>query len=126
MKNIISILNAADEHSLVLIDELGAGTDPSEGSALAMAILDFLRRRGARILSTTHHDSLKAYAYLTEGVMNARVEFDEKTLQPTYQVSIGLPGSSCAFAVAKRLGLSEHILNNAEGYLEKEKIDRKM
>ncbi len=123
MKNIISILNAADEHSLVLIDELGAGTDPSEGSALAMAILDFLRRRGARILSTTHHDSLKAYAYLTEGVMNARVEFDEKTLQPTYQVSIGLPGSSCAFAVAKRLGLSEHILNNAEGYLEKEKID---
>ena len=123
MKNIVAILNAADEHSLVLMDELGAGTDPSEGSALAMAILDFLRKRRAKILSTTHHDSLKAYAYLTEGVMNARVEFDEKTLQPTYQVSIGLPGKSCAFSVARRLGLPGFVLRNAEGYLEKEKVD---
>ena len=123
MKNIVSILNVADEHSLVLMDELGAGTDPSEGSALAMAILDFLRKKRARILSTTHHDSLKAYAYLTEGVMNARVEFDEKTLQPTYQLSIGLPGKSCAFSVARRLGLPGFVLRNAEGYLEREKID---
>ena len=123
MKNIISILKVADEHSLVLMDELGAGTDPSEGSALAMAILDFLRKKRAIILSTTHHDSLKAYAYLTEGVANARVEFDEKTLQPTYRVSIGLPGKSCAFSVARRLGLPGFVLRNAEEYLEKEKID---
>lgn len=123
MKNIIHILNIADASSLVLLDELGAGTDPAEGSALAMAILDLLRAKGAKIMSTTHHDSLKAYAYLTEGVINARVEFDEKTLQPTYKISIGLPGKSCAFSVAHRLGLSESVLKDAEGYLEREKLD---
>lgn len=123
MKNIISIVTAADRSTMVLIDELGAGTDPSEGSALGMAIIDYLMEKGAKILSTTHHDSLKAYAYLTEGVMNARMEFDEKTLNPTYKVSIGLPGKSCAFSVARRLGLPEAVLNNAGEYLEKEKID---
>nr|ADM95040.1 mismatch repair ATPase [uncultured Atribacterota bacterium] len=123
MKNIISILNAADHNSLILLDELGAGTDPSEGSALAMAILDLFKTKGAKVLSTTHHDSLKAYAYLTERVRNARVEFDEKTLQPIYKLSIGLPGKSCAFSVAQRLGLSEIVLEKAKNYLEKEKID---
>ncbi len=123
MKNIIAILDAANQDSLVLLDELGAGTDPSEGSALAMAILDLLRTKGTKVLSTTHHDSLKAYAYLTERVKNARVEFDEKTLQPIYKLSIGLPGKSCAFSVAQRLGLSEMVLKKAEDYLEKEKID---
>jgi len=123
VKNIIDILDAADDSSLVLLDELGAGTDPSEGSALAMAILDSLKARRAKVLSTTHHDSLKAYAYLTDGVMNARVEFDEVSLQPTYKISIGLPGKSCAFAVAERLGLPKIVLKDAEGYLEREKLD---
>jgi DNA mismatch repair protein MutS2 len=123
MRNIINILNSVDQCSLVLLDELGAGTDPTEGSALAMAVLDLLREKGSRILSTTHYDSLKAYAYLTEGIRNARVEFDEKTLQPTFKISIGLPGKSCAFAVAQRLGLSDLVLKNAEGYLEREKLD---
>lgn len=123
IQNIIHILEEADQYSLVLLDELGAGTDPSEGSALAMAILDLLKSKGAKVLSTTHHDSLKAYAYLTEGVMNAKVEFDEKTLKPTYKISIGLPGKSCAFAVAQRLGLPERVLDKAEQYLVKEKLD---
>lgn len=123
IQNIIHILEEADQYSLVLLDELGAGTDPSEGSALAMAILDLLKSKGAKVLSTTHHDSLKAYAYLTEGVMNAKVEFDEKTLKPTYKISIGLPGKSCAFAVAQRLGLPEMVLDKAEQYLVKEKLD---
>jgi len=123
MQQIIQILTSADEYTLVLLDELGAGTDPSEGSALSMAILDSLRHKGAKVLSTTHHDSLKAYAYLTENVMNARVEFDEKTLQPTYEISIGLPGKSCAFSVAQRLGLAEMIIKDARQYLKKEKLD---
>ena len=123
IQNIIHILEEADQYSLVLLDELGAGTDPSEGSALAMAILDLLKSKGAKVLSTTHHDSLKAYAYLTEGVMNAKVEFNEKTLKPTYKISIGLPGKSCAFAVAQRLGLPEEALSKAEQYLVKEKLD---
>jgi len=111
MKQIIQILDSTDESTLVLLDELGAGTDPSEGSALSMAILDFLRSKGGKILCTTHHDSLKAYAYLADRVVNARVEFDENTLQPTYEITIGLPGKSCAFAIAKKQ------------YLEKEKLD---
>ena len=123
MKHIIQILDLADEHTLVLLDELGAGTDPSEGSALSMAILDSLRCKGVKVFSTTHHDSIKAYAYLAEKVMNARVEFDERTLQPTYEISIGLPGKSCAFSVAKRLGLAETVIKDAQQYLEKEKLD---
>ncbi len=123
MQQIIQILDLADEDTLVLLDELGAGTDPSEGSALSMAILDSLRQKGAKVFSTTHHDSIKAYAYLTEKVMNARVEFDEATLQPTYEISIGLPGKSCAFSVAQRLGLTETVIKDARQYLEKEKLD---
>ncbi len=123
MKHIVHILDSADEHTLVLLDELAAGTDPSEGSALSMAILDSLRQKGTKVLSTTHHDSIKAYAYLTKRVMNARVEFDEITLQPTYEISIGLPGKSCAFSVAQRLGLSRKAINDARQYLKKEKLD---
>lgn len=123
MKQIISILNLADEDTLVLLDELGAGTDPSEGSALSMAILESLKQKRAKVISTTHHDSIKAYAYLNERVMNARVEFDEATLQPTYHISIGLPGKSCAFAVAQRLGLSVKVIKDARQYLKKEKLD---
>ncbi len=123
MQRIIKILKTVDENTLILLDELGAGTDPSEGSALGMSILDALRGKGAKILSTTHHDSLKAYAYLTEKVMNARVEFDEITLQPTYEISIGLPGKSCAFSVAQRLGIPDRVISDAERYLAKEKMD---
>jgi DNA mismatch repair protein MutS2 len=123
MKQIIQILDSTDESTLVLLDELGAGTDPSEGSALSMAILDFLRFKGGKILCTTHHDSLKAYAYLADRVVNARVEFDENTLQPTYEITIGLPGKSCAFAIAKKLGLENEVINTAQKYLEKEKLD---
>jgi len=123
MKQIIEVLNLADENSLVLLDELGAGTDPSEGSALSMAILDSLRFKGGKVLSTTHHDSIKAYAYLTDRVMNARVEFDEDTLQPTYEITIGLPGKSCAFSVAEKLGMSDRVIKDAQKYLEKEKLD---
>jgi len=123
MKQIIQILNSTDESTLVLLDELGAGTDPSEGSALSMAILDFLRSKGGKVLSTTHHDSLKAYAYLVDRVMNARVEFDENTLQPTYEITVGLPGKSCAFTIAKKLGLENEVIETAQNYLEKEKLD---
>lgn len=123
MKQVIQILDSTDESTLVLLDELGAGTDPSEGSALSMAILDFLRVRGGKILSTTHHDSLKAYAYLADRVMNARVEFDENTLQPTYEITIGLPGKSCAFTIARKLGLENEVIKTAQKYLEKEKLD---
>ncbi len=123
MKQIIQILNSTDENTLVLLDELGAGTDPSEGSALSMAILDFLRSKGGKVLSTTHHDSLKAYAYLVDRVVNARVEFDENTLQPTYEITVGLPGKSCAFTIARKLGLQNEVIKTAQNYLEKEKLD---
>lgn len=123
MKNIIQILKDSDDNTLALLDELGSGTDPSEGSALSMAILDSLRKKGTKIISSTHHDSIKAYAYLTDRVMNARMEFDEETLQPTYKITIGLPGKSCAFSVAQKLGLEELVIKGAQKYLDKEKAD---
>jgi len=123
MKQIIEILSSSDGSTLVLLDELGAGTDPSEGSALSMAILDFLRSKGGKILCTTHHDSIKAYAYLAKRVMNARVEFDENTLQPTYEITVGLPGKSCAFSIASKLGMEDEVIKAAQKYLEKEKLD---
>jgi len=114
MSNIIRILDGADEHSLVLLDELGAGTDPEEGSALARALLSHLLQRRITALATTHYSELKVYAHNTPGVRNASVEFDIETLAPTYELSIGLPGRSNALAIARRLGLNPTIVAAAE------------
>ena len=117
ISNIIRILDQADEGSLVLLDELGAGTDPQEGSALARALLGTLVERGATALVATHFPELKAYAYLTPGVQNANVEFDLENLRPTYHLTIGLPGRSNALAIAERLGLSREIVERARSQL---------
>jgi DNA mismatch repair protein MutS2 len=111
--NIIHILEQADPRSLIILDELGAGTDPQEGSALARAILTHLLERGITTLVTTHHPELKAFAHATPGVVNASVEFNLETLQPTYRLTIGLPGRSNALSIAERLGLPEPIIASA-------------
>jgi DNA mismatch repair protein MutS2 len=113
LTNILSFLDQADERSLVLLDELGAGTDPAEGAALAHALLEHFRRCGATTFVATHYPELKAYAHLTPGVCNGCVEFDPKTLGPTYKLTIGLPGRSNAFAIAQRLGLPRDIVEEA-------------
>ncbi len=117
LRRIVSIVEAAGPGTLVLLDELGAGTDPTEGSALAQALLDHFIRTGALVAATTHYAELKAYAHTTPGAMNASVDFDLETLSPTFHLTIGLPGGSQAFAIAERLGLPETIVADARSRL---------